>query len=341
MKSILFSFIIVLFTAIYTFQEGQAQHVLPKLGYSYESMEPFIDAQTMEIHYSRHHQAYITNLNKALAGTKAESLPIDELLVAAERRGATIRNNGGGHFNHALFWALLSPEADKMPDGKLLEEINKTFVTVDSLKKLMNNAAMTRFGSGWAWLYVNTEKKLVVCSSPNQDNPIMDASKDHRGIPILGIDVWEHAYYLKYQNKRADYLNAVWNVIDWNVVASNYANALTSPLLKTIEKDAWQALKEFHLVMAQTFHPMEEGNYAPIRSRSGEMVAKAQLLGESKIPGSFQSDAIVKAIHDLHTGAIALDKLIQKKAKDDKIKDSLTKLHDTFHLIQGLCSDGH
>jgi superoxide dismutase len=316
-------------------------HTLPKLKYAYDALEPYLDAQTMEIHYSKHHQAYVNNLNKALAGTKAESLPLEDLLVAAERRGAPIRNNGGGHYNHSLFWNILSPDPEKSPKGKLAEEIKNTFTSVDSLKKLLNNGAVARFGSGWEWLYVTPEKKLAVCSSPNQDNPIMDASKENRGIPILGIDVWEHAYYLKYQNKRADYLNAIWNVIDWAAVADNYENALKSPLLKVIEKDSWQALKDFHMVMAQTFHPVEDGNFGPIKERSGEMLGKAQLLASSKVPASFQSAAITKALKDLVTGSAALDKLVQKKAKDEKIKESLTKLHDTFHVIQGLCSDDH
>jgi superoxide dismutase len=316
-------------------------HSLPKLGYAFDAMEPYIDAQTMEIHYSRHHQAYVTNLNKALAGTKAADLKLEDLLIAAERRGAAIRNNGGGHYNHALFWATLSPEADKTPAGKLADEINKTFTSLDSLKKLMNNASISRFGSGWGWLYVTTDRKLAVCSSPNQDNPIMDASKEHRGIPILGIDVWEHAYYLKYQNKRADYLSAIWNVIDWKAVSANYENALNSPLLNAIAKDAWTELKDFHMVMAQTFHPMEEGKYDPIRQRSGEMLDKAKTLAASKVPASFSSPAISKALQNLVDGSAALDKLIKKKAKDDKIKASLTALHDTFHVIQGLCSDEH
>lgn len=315
--------------------------VMPKLAYSYDALEPYIDAQTMEIHYSKHHQAYLNNLNKALAGTKAESVPLDELLVAAERRGAAIRNNGGGHYNHSLFWSILSPEPSKTPEGKLAEDINKTFTSVDSLKKLMNAGATTRFGSGWVWLYVTPEKKLAVASSPNQDNPIMDASKENRGIPILGIDVWEHAYYLKYQNKRGDYLAAIWNVIDWNTVGKLYEKALTSPLLKVIEKDAWTALKDFHMVMAQTFHPMEEGKLGPIRERSGEMVAKAHLLAASKVPASFQSPQITKAIKDLVTGSEKLDKLVKKNAKDAQVIQSLTKLHDTFHVIQGLCSDEH
>ena len=316
-------------------------HTMPSLKYSYAALEPYIDAQTMEIHYSKHHQAYLTNLNKALAGTKAEKLPLADLLLAAERRGAAIRNNGGGHYNHTLFWDVLSPEPSKMPQGKLASEINKTFTSLDSLKKLMNNGALTRFGSGWVWLYVKPDKSLAVCSTPNQDNPIMDAAGKDRGIPILGIDVWEHAYYLKYQNKRGDYLGAIWSVIDWNAVNTNYEKALNDPLLKDIEIDTWQELKDFHMVMAQTFHPMEEGNLKPIKERSGEMLKKAQMLASSKPPMSLQSDAIKKAIGDLVAGAANLDKIIKKKAKDERIKADLTKLHDTFHVIQGLCSDDH
>ncbi|MBK8055376.1 MAG: superoxide dismutase [Saprospiraceae bacterium] len=316
-------------------------HAMPSLKYSYTALEPYIDAQTMEIHYSKHHQAYLNNLTKALAGTKAEKMALGDLLIAAERRGATIRNNGGGHYNHSLFWEILSPEPSKVPQGQLAVEINKTFTSLDSLKKLMNSGAMTRFGSGWVWLYVKPDKSLAVSSTANQDNPIMDAAGKERGIPILGIDVWEHAYYLKYQNKRADYLGAIWNVLDWNAVGVNYEKALKDPLLKVIEKDTWQELKDFHMVMGQTFHPMEEGNLKPIKERSAEMLAKAQLLASSNPPASFSSAAIRKAVSDLVTGAANLDKLIKKKAKDDKIIADLTKLHDTFHVIQGLCSDDH
>lgn len=331
-------FVLAIIVPIFSYSQS---HSLQPLPYTYDALEPYIDAQTMEIHYSKHHQAYLTNLNKALSGTKADKLPLEDLLVAAERRGAAIRNNGGGHYNHSLFWSILSPDAEKNPNGKLAEDIKKTFTSVDSLKKLLNAGAMTRFGSGWVWLYVTPEKKLAVCSTPNQDNPIMDAAKENRGIPILGIDVWEHAYYLKYQNKRGDYLGAIWNVLDWNTVGEKYEQALNSPLLKVIEKDAWQALKDFHMVMAQTFHPAEEGKFGPIRERSGEMLAKAQLLASSKVPASFMSPAITKAIEELVEGSAKLDKLIKKNGKDDKVKESLVKLHDTFHVIQGLCSDDH
>lgn len=317
---------------------GNAQPFsLPKLGYAFNALEPHIDAQTMEIHYSRHHQGYVNNLNKAVNGTPAASLALQDLLIAAGRRGDAVRNNGGGHYNHNLFWQILSPQAVKTPSGALADAIQAQFGSLDSLKTALNQAGATRFGSGWAWLIVTVDKKLKVTSTPNQDNPIMDVAKD-RGIPILGIDVWEHAYYLKYQNKRGDYLGALWNVLNWDAVSKNYESALQDPLLKKIEKDAWETLTGFHKVMSQTFHPAEEGDLQPIRSRSKELVLAAIKLKESPIPASFNTSDIKKAIADLVTGAQDLDKSIQKKAKDDVVKARLTALHDTFHLIQGLCS---
>lgn len=310
---------------------------LPKLAYDYAALEPYIDAETMEIHHSRHHAAYVNNLNKAVAGTAAEKLAMEDLLLTAGRRGDAIRNNGGGHYNHTLFWEILSPKAQKAPQGALMQAIIAQYGSVDSVKTLLNQAAATRFGSGWAWLIVTTDKKLLVCSSPNQDNPIMDVSKE-RGIPILGIDVWEHAYYLKYQNKRGDYLGAIWNVLDWAAVGAKYNAALNDPLLKRIEKDAWTALKDFHMVMSQTFHPAEEGNLQPIRDRSSEMMLKATLLRNSPVPASFDSPEIRKAIGDLAIGSMDLNKAVRKKAKDPVVKAKLTALHDTFHIIQGLCS---
>jgi superoxide dismutase len=314
---------------------------LPRLGYEYDALEPYIDAQTMEIHYSRHHQGYLNNINKALKGTRAEGMPLEDLLVAAERRGDAVRNNGGGHYNHTLFWSVLSPNPSKMPTGALEGAIKTSFNSLDSLKKLMNTAAAKRFGSGWVWLYVKPDRTLAVSSTPNQDNPIMDAAGSERGIPVLGIDVWEHAYYLKYQNKRGDYVGAVWNVVNWDAVSEKYEMALNSPLLKVIEKDSWMELRDFHGVMAQTFHPMEEGNLNPIKNRSGEMLEKARKLAQNEAPASFRSPEIKKAIMDLVEGSAQLHKLVLKKKKDAQIKDSLTKLHDTFHIIQGLCSEDH
>ncbi len=204
-----------------------AQFSQSPLPYSYNALEPYIDAQTMEIHYSRHHAAYIKNLNKAIAGTPAEKLPITEILAHTSQYSVTVRNNAGGHYNHDLFWSILTPKPNTAPSPALLLAINSTYVSIDSLKAVLDKAAATRFGSGWAWLYVTPEGKLAVCSSPNQDNPLMD-SAEHKGTPILGIDVWEHAYYLKYQNKRTDYLAALWNIINWEEVSRRYTQALTS-----------------------------------------------------------------------------------------------------------------
>jgi Fe-Mn family superoxide dismutase len=207
---------------------------LPKLKYAYSSLESSIDSTTMLIHHSKHHQTYITNLNKAIIGTKADSIGLTELLLTTSSRSEVIRNNAGGHFNHSLFWEILTPKKDTKPSVELMKVIESNFTSLDSLKKVINKAASSRFGSGWAWLIVSPDNKLVVSSTPNQDNPLMDITKD-RGIPILAIDVWEHAYYLKYQNKRADYLGAIWNIIDWEEISKKYSTALNDPLLKKLK----------------------------------------------------------------------------------------------------------
>lgn len=311
--------------------------ILPLLPYQTDALEPFIDAQTMEIHHGRHHQAYVTNLNKALAGTKYESLPLMDILLRAEKAGPAIRNNGGGHYNHSLFWSVLGKGSPFNPASKVGAAIVNDLGGLDSLQKMLNKEAATRFGSGWAWLYLTPDKKLAVCSSPNQDNPIMDVSP-FRGIPIFGIDVWEHAYYLKYQNKRADYLASIWNIINWNQVNENYINAMGDDFLKVIEKDAWIELKEFHKVMGATFHPAEEGNFKPIRERAGEMAMKAMAIQKGRIPTSFNTPEINKAVADLVAGADKLSKAVAKNKKDKEINQQLTALHDVFHTIQGLCS---
>ena len=214
---------------------GTSQNfTLPKLKFAYNALESSIDSTTMSIHHSKHHQTYITNLNKAIIGTKADSIGLTELLITSSSRSEVIRNNAGGHYNHSLFWEILTPKKDTKPSIELMKAIESNFTSLDSLKKVINKAASSRFGSGWAWLIVAPNNKLVVCSTPNQDNPLMDINKD-RGIPIIGIDVWEHAYYLKYQNKRADYLGAIWDVIDWEEISKKYTNALTDPLMKKLK----------------------------------------------------------------------------------------------------------
>ena len=196
---------------------------LPALPYDLDALEPHIDARTMEIHHGKHHNAYVTNLNAAIAGTDLESKSLEELMKVAGSNTA-VRNNGGGHWNHSLFWEIISPTGGGLPTGELASAIDAKFGSFDAFKETFNKAAATRFGSGWAWLCIDTKKELCVCSSPNQDNPLMDVS-ECPGTPILGLDVWEHAYYLHYQNRRPDYIAAFWNVVNWDAVSKRYAAA--------------------------------------------------------------------------------------------------------------------
>jgi superoxide dismutase, Fe-Mn family len=191
---------------------------LAPLPYAYEALEPHFDTLTMQIHHGKHHQAYVDNLNKAIAGTAHEHDTIEQLVASAGSISVAVRNNGGGHWNHTFFWESLAPNAGGAPSGKLADAINAAFGSFEAFKEKMSTAGMTRFGSGWAWLIKDSEGHLHITSTPNQDNPLMDIA-EVKGTPILGVDVWEHAYYLKYQNRRAEYLAAFWNVVNWNKVS--------------------------------------------------------------------------------------------------------------------------
>jgi Fe-Mn family superoxide dismutase len=197
---------------------------LPKLGYAFNALEPHIDARTMEIHHGKHHQAYVTNLNNAVAGTEAEKMTIEDICKNISKFAPAVRNNGGGHYNHSLFWTIMAPNAGGAPSGELAAAIEAELGGFEKFKTDFAAAGATRFGSGWAWLAVKSDGKLCVCSTPNQDNPLMDIA-DCKGTPILGMDVWEHAYYLHYQNRRPDYISAFFNVIDWNKVNELYLAA--------------------------------------------------------------------------------------------------------------------
>ncbi|GAB4132647.1 MAG: superoxide dismutase [Ignavibacteriales bacterium] len=197
---------------------------LPKLPYAYDALEPYIDARTMEIHHTKHHAAYVNNLNKALEGTPNEGKTLEQLFAEVSKLPAAVRNNGGGHYNHSLFWQVMGPNKGGEPTGKLAEAINTDLGGFAKFKETFSNAAMTRFGSGWAWLVV-VNGKLVVTSSPNQDNPLMDVS-EVKGTPVLGIDVWEHAYYLKFQNRRNEYVETFFNVVNWDEVAKRFEAAI-------------------------------------------------------------------------------------------------------------------
>ena len=195
---------------------------LPALPYPFNALEPHIDARTMEIHHGKHHNTYVTNLNNAIAGGDAEKLSIEEICKNISKYPAPVRNNGGGHFNHSLFWTIMGPNAGGKPSGAVAEAINAAFGNFDEFKTKFAAAGTGRFGSGWAWLIKDGSGKLQITSTPNQDNPLMDVA-EAKGTPILGLDVWEHAYYLNYQNRRPDYITAFWNVVNWNEVAKRFS----------------------------------------------------------------------------------------------------------------------
>ena len=198
--------------------------LLPSLPYSYDALEPFVDTMTMEIHHSKHHKAYVDNLNKAMAEGKINAT-LDELITNTSKYSPIIRNNAGGHWNHSFFWKLMKPEGGGGPDGEIASSINEAFGSFDVFKTRLEEAGLKRFGSGWAWLIVDGNKKLSIGSTPNQDNPLMDVS-ELKGTPVLGIDVWEHAYYLKFQNRRGEYLKSWWNVVNWTEVNKNFEKAM-------------------------------------------------------------------------------------------------------------------
>lgn len=198
---------------------------LPELPYATTALEPHIDARTMEIHHGKHHAAYVNNLNAALEGTGNENKSLEEIIANISAYAPAVRNNGGGHWNHSFFWTVMGPNGGGAPAGELADAINEAFGSLDEFKKQFAQAGATRFGSGWAWLCVGADGKLFVTSTPNQDNPLMDIA-EKKGTPVLGIDVWEHAYYLNYQNRRPDYIGAFWNVVNWDEVSRLYAAAV-------------------------------------------------------------------------------------------------------------------
>jgi Fe-Mn family superoxide dismutase len=200
-----------------------AKFELPALPYGYDALEPYIDKMTMEIHHDKHHTAYLNNLNKAVEGTEMATKTLDELIMNISKYPMAVRNNGGGHWNHSLFWTLMKKNGGGEPTGPLADSIKSSFGSFDEFKKQFSNAGATRFGSGWAWLVVQNGK-LAIGSTPNQDNPLMDIS-DFKGTPVLGLDVWEHAYYLKYQNKRPEYIENWWNVINWAEASKRFSEA--------------------------------------------------------------------------------------------------------------------
>jgi len=201
-------------------------HVFKPLPYAYDALEPYIDSKTVEIHYDKHHRAYYNNFMTAAKSTELENMSLKQIFETVSKHGDIVRNNAGGWYNHDLYWEIMSPGGSNMPKGKLSEQINSSFGSLENMISQMNDTAMKRFGSGWAWLIVTDEGKLMITSTPNQDNPLMDVVTQ-RGTPIIGIDVWEHAYYLKYQNQRKSYVESFWKLVNWDIVNTKYVDALT------------------------------------------------------------------------------------------------------------------
>lgn len=330
-KQLLFALTLILFSFHPSF--GQSPYSLPPLPYAFNALEPYIDAETMQIHHGKHHQAYVTNLNKALQNSETASISLEDLLKQISKYPEAVRNNAGGHYNHSLFWRILTPGGNTQLSERFKRALDQQFGGIDSLKMRMNEAALKRFGSGWVWLSIGKNNQLFISSTPNQDNPYMDVVEE-KGLPILGIDVWEHAYYLKYQNKRGDYLSAIWNVINWNEVSSQYE--------KNVPKgkfDDWPALLAFHKVMSQTFHPSEEGKLEPLKQRSHELAEKAKALQTNPIPPAFNRSEIIETIKQLSKDSKKLDQLVKNGQSDAVLTKALNDLHDVFHRIVGLCKD--
>ncbi|GAB4426803.1 MAG: hypothetical protein OHK0039_44920 [Bacteroidia bacterium] len=307
---------------------------LPDLPFDYQALEPHIDEQTMRIHHGKHHAAYVANLNKAVAGSRLEGLSIRRVLNLLQPDELAIRNNGGGHANHSLFWKLLQPVVGATPDPDLAQAIDRSFGSMDQLKTQLLQAGMDRFGSGWAWLAMSSQGTLFISSTPNQDSPLMSQVVPQPGYPLIGIDVWEHAYYLKYQNRRKDYLEAVWQLLNWSTINQQYKTA-QHPFV------VWSDLDRFHDVMSSIYHPMEEGDLGPVKTRSGELAQEAKLLSRAAVPAQFAKASLSEGLARLRKDSASLHKLVQRGGSDDDIKTSLEALHDVFHQVIGMCIEEH
>lgn len=306
--------------------------VLPELAYDFAALEPNMDEATMRVHHGKHHAGYVAKLNEAIRGSRFSGRSIRQVMPMLQSGDTAIRNNGGGHFNHSLFWKILTPNKGTKVSEALGKAIELAFGNMETMKTQLLEAGKTRFGSGWAWLAVDKNGKLFISSTPNQDNPLMYQLVDRPGYPILGIDLWEHAYYLKYKNMRADYLEAVWQILNWEEISKQFGMGNHPFIL-------WHDLDEFHNVMAATFHPMEEGDLNPIRTRSKELASSAKMLLKSNIPARFDTPELRSSLKKLSKDSVALDNLVRQPGSNEAITASLTALHEVFHSIIGICMD--
>ena len=309
-----------------------SQYTQDPLPYAYDALEPYIDSQTMEIHYSKHHAGYVAKLNKAFEDSANKNTPLQYIFQNISKYSVAVRNNAGGHFNHTLFWSILTPQVDTQPDDFLMEQIDISFGGMAEMVKQLNAAASTRFGSGWAWLIVTSEGKLAVTSTPNQDNPLM-ADAEMKGKPILGIDVWEHAYYLKYQNRRGDYLAAIWNVINWDEVSKR--NKLVRRDGKYVFAN-WSEFNALHDVMKAVYHPSQKGDVGPVKSQIKDLVKLSKAVEKAGPPELFNNENVVAATKKYVEAVNEFNKKFKRKS-DEEIISELETVHTLFHDVMMAC----
>jgi len=337
MKSVNIKLISLLALLAISFSFASQTHKLPELNNGYSKYNDFIDSHTMKIHHLEHHQSYVNKLNKSLHGTIKENESLNSILLNISFfKNVDIRYNAGGHYNHSLFWDILNPNASKEIDPQFQKVINQSFSNFEGLEKEMKSALLNQIGTGWIWLIVSPKGKLLVTSTSNEDNPIMDVVSE-RGVPIIGIDNWEHAYYIKYKNNKEDYFNAIWSLIDWEIISNKFIQAIESQLFENLKVDNWPELKVYKDIMSHTFHAGEDGDLNAIRSLSKDLMLNSIYLRNSNIPIEFTDDKTIKALVKLEKQSLEIHELCLNKESDKVIWKKLQSAHNTFHVIQGLC----
>ena len=327
----------LLIVNLFLFSMFSQVQVLPKLRTAYSDYDPLIDSTTMITHHSVFHKNYIDCLNKSLKGTKKMNEALNDILLnISYYKNKSIRYNAGGHYNHSLYWEILKPNSSNNISEALSNQIIKDFISLDLLKQEMKSAVKSQIGSGWVWLIISPKGKLMVTSTQNEDNPIMDVVKE-RGVPVIGIDNWEHAYYLKHKQNKEDYFNAIWKLIDWEIVSEKFIKAIGSDVFESIKTDNWPELKVYKDIMSHTYHAAENGDLNALRSLSKEFMLYSIYLRNSKIPNEFKDDKTIKALIKLQKQSLEIHELCLNNESDKVLLKKMLEAHDTFHLIQGVC----
>ena len=319
--------------AISLFSAQAQKHTLPK-HLEYQALEPGLDSLSMYIHINSYHKKYVELLNKSLTGTADTGATITQLLIHSSKLSDMARNAAGGHYNHTLFWDILSPTPAAKPSELLNTEITKSFMGMDSMKVQILQAANKVFGSGWVWVIVTPEKKLKITTTINEENPLMEKHGNVRGMPILGIDLWEHAYYTKYQGNKKEYIQAVFKLLDWELISRKYSVAMESEALKQLNSSAdWAAFSKFHDVMKGLVMNMGKGEMTPIKSNSANLLTLAKALESEPIPAEYATEPVKAAIKNLILACAQVNDVVVKKGTDAQIKEKFATIRDPHKVI--------